>query len=139
MREKFLSLILGLIVILASPVFTSCVNKATKNDVKTETSITAEVSNLMYVAPEVAQCRDVAFVAVQDLEGSEPAAPAAPTNNTMMIVAAVMTVLMTLLSVVFKTKADRAIKTINKISEALADRKLTAEEIRGIIEAWKGK
>ena len=77
MRNKFLSLILGLIVILVSPMFTSC-EKVAENDTSTgsaatETVITAEVSNALYVVPEVAHASTgsaTIVTAVQDTSTS---------------------------------------------------------------------
>lgn len=137
MKNKFFSLILGLIVILATTSITSC-ERVQMNDAST-TAIAAQVSNAVYVAPEVAQTRDVAYVAVNDV--TDPVVPTDPANNdtTIMIIASVLTVLLTLLSILFKNKADRASRVINEISQALADRKVTTDEIKKIIAAWKGQ
>jgi cytochrome bd-type quinol oxidase subunit 2 len=137
MKNKFFSLILGLIVILATTSITSC-ERVQMNDAST-TAIAAQVSNAVYVAPEVAQTRDVAYVAVNDV--TDPVVPTDPANNdtTIMIIASVLTVLLTLLSILFKNKADRASRVINEISLALADRKVTTDEIKKIIAAWKGQ
>lgn len=139
MKNKFFSLILGLIVILATTSITSC-ERVQMNDARTTstTAIAAQVSNAVYVAPEVAQTRDVAYVAVNDV--TDPVVATDPANDTtIMIIASVLTVLLTLLSILFKNKADRASRVINEISLALTDRKVTTDEIKKIIAAWKGQ
>ena len=131
MRNKFFSLIIGLIVILASPVFTSCVDKAANNDIQTETVITAEVSNALYVAPEVAQCRDVSYMAVQDAVVTE----AEDGYNWLGIV----NILLAIVAAVFAAFTIRAKAALRKLIEALDDNRLTKEEIQDIVKAWKGK
>ena len=144
MKNKFFSLILGLIVILAVSAATSCARTAVKNDASTvwtssATFVNAEVSNAIYPETQVAhQCRDVAYVSVGDV--TDPAVPVDTSNDTTyMIIGSILTVLLTLVSILFKTKADRATNVINEIAAALADRKVTTEEIKKIIAAWKGK
>lgn len=134
MRNKFFSLILGLIVILASPLFTSCEEKAGENVQQTETVITAEVSNALYVSPEVAQCRDVFYSTVQDTS-TGTVTEAEDGYNWLSIV----NILLAVLAAVFATFMVRAKSALKKLIDALDDNRLTKQEIQDIIKAWKGK
>jgi len=147
MKNKVLSLVLGMVVILLSMSATSCARTdIQKNDVSTTlaTSINAEASNALYTY-EVAQSNDIIYSTVQDadvtVQDADVSVPADTDDNETlyMIIGSVLTILLSVISVLFKTKADRATNVINAISSALADRKVTTEEIKKIIYAWKGK
>lgn len=142
MKNKLVSLILGLIVILVSTMITSC-NKAdiAKNDaVVTSPAITAEVSNALYVLPEVAQCRDVMMYSTADVVPVNADLEEPETGVQSLIDwRNILNIILLIISSLFAVYWGRARAVIDAISNGLKDNNLSKEEIENIVKAFKGK
>lgn len=126
---------MGLMVILLSPMVTSC---DLNHDVfpasaKTEatSAITAEVSDLLYVASDVAK---VGYSGVQDVVTTVSETPSSILNWQNILNVALL-LISTLLAVLWK----RAKNTLKALSEGLEDNNLSKDDLSKIINAWKGK
>lgn len=140
MKNKLFSLCMGLMVILLSPMVTSCdlnhdvfpaSTSVQADQVVSQSDITAEVSDLLYVASDVAK---VGYSGVQDVVTTVSETPSSILNWQNILNVALL-LISTLLAVLWK----RAKNTLKALSEGLEDNNLSKDDLSKIINAWKGK
>lgn len=146
MRNKFVALILGLMVILIVPAVTgSCLEHAKKD--KTEQAAEPEVMKQAYAVNDLEADLHLQyaglFVLAQDETGTDiPTGGESPAD----VVPApdifswenILIVILGVVSALFGTLWKRARNAIAEIDKALADGNVSKTELRSIVNAWKG-
>lgn len=140
MRNKFVSLILGLMIILLAPAVTSCEQTAklvTQHTEKVSSAgVTAPVYNLAYHVPELAP-PDMYL-----MQDAQPASTDAA-EETIPVWMTIVAIALGLLFTFFGVKYKLAVNVINEVHKALQESspggaKITVEEIKKIVDAFKG-
>jgi hypothetical protein len=147
MRNKFVALIMGLMVILIVPAVTgSCLEHAKKD--KTEQASEPEVTRQAFAVNDLGAGLQVQyaglFVLTQDDSGTDtqivgespgevvPAPDVFSWENILIVILGVI-------SALFGTLWKRARDMIKEIDKALADGNVSKAELKSIVKAWKGK
>ena len=136
MKNKFVSLILGLMVILIAPaVTTSCVGHAQEDEAERAAFVQPEFDHVVcglafaqydFAAPEIAA------VNTAEAPGEQAEAGLFGWQNILI---AILGIFATLFGSLWK----RARSTLSAINEGLEDGSLTKAEIATIVRVWKGE
>lgn len=127
MKNKFVSLIFGLMVILIVPAVTSSCVETGERDKTEQAAFQSEVNNN--------------FVLVQDetIENGEEVIEADSGLSGYFSLQSIINLVFLILSVAFGTLWKRAKNVLEAINDGLEDDNLTRVEIARIVNAWKGK
>jgi hypothetical protein len=145
MNRKIFSLILALSIILISSAFAP----SARNHIKTDAGNTAPlpaITKLTYTP--AGETSDIAYESVAQHENDlkfvqaawqeEEPAPATEQDAKIFTWQNLLSAFLAIVGIAFGVYWEKASTTLNAISDALEDKKITVEEIKKIVSAWKG-